>query len=59
MTPYTPSEIHTLMANVNCHRDIVEISDYLADNKKKYAINMLINWVEDITLLMRLFRKTG
>lgn len=38
MNPFTPDEIFDLLANVSCKRDLLEISQYCAENVRHYTI---------------------
>jgi len=56
MILYTPPQINELITLARCNRDIVEICDYLDSHKHIYTNDQLFDWVEDIRLLMILFK---
>ena len=56
MILYTAPEINELITLARCNRDIVEICDYLDSHKHIYTNDQLFDWVEDIRLLMILFK---
>ena len=51
MKPYTIDEICILLGNITCAEDIIEICQYLGDNKELYPVIYLQIWMFQIQML--------